>query len=487
MKKIISAAFTILFLSLGITAYAQEIFYSKESKFSFENSDISVLGWSGDRLYTYRASREGYFLDAYNDSMRLLATVALDFFPKKIYETKFVSYDNQIIILYQAVQNNYIVQYAAKLDDKARLLERPMVLDSVKAGWFNSDRKYYSYAVSNDKSKIMVFGLGNRKEKLITFNALLLDKDLNLLTSSQPGINRDLDINLGQSLLGNDGTLYLSAYSEENAKRFSSNAWIFSLSPDGQSFKNLPLPLETSYISGMFIKLDDAKNILYTAAFYSERKSGNLDGVFYGLFDARSNTFATTKLLPFDSKIRDAVDERNKKKAFNDFQVRNIIVKNDGGFVLVTESYYMSVRNHYANNYGYYSRYSYNPGMNRSTREFYYGDVLAIGYNAAGERSWYNFIRKQQYSQEDEGMFSSFAFLNSGATLAFLYNDFSATKSTLNLAALDGNGSLQFKKLNMGKVVVGDWITKMGKQTDATELVVPVLRKNTIVFARLNF
>src|SRR6218665_2273011 len=123
MKSIIiSILFLILAGSAG-TAGAQNIFYSKEQKFTFQNGDFSVVGWCGDRLYTYRASKEGFYLDAYNDSMRLLATVALDFFPKKIYETRFFTTDDQIIVLYQAVQNNHVVQYAARLDSKARMLQ----------------------------------------------------------------------------------------------------------------------------------------------------------------------------------------------------------------------------------------------------------------------------------------------------------------------------------------------------------------------------
>ncbi len=140
--------------------HAQDIYYSKERKFSFQNGDFEVVGWSGDRLYTYRASKEGFFLDAYNDSMRLMATVALDFFPQKIYETKFINYDDQLTVLFQAVQSNYVVQYAVRLDGSARMMQKPVALDSVKTGWFGPTKSYYSSVVSSDKGRIMIYGLG---------------------------------------------------------------------------------------------------------------------------------------------------------------------------------------------------------------------------------------------------------------------------------------------------------------------------------------
>jgi hypothetical protein len=487
MKNLIAGLAFVVAFCFSNPSGAQDIFYSKEQKFSFQNSDFSVIGWSGDRLYTYRASKEGYYLDAYNDSMRMMATIALDFFPQKIYETKFVNYDDQILVFYQAIQRSYVIQYMAKLDAKARLMQKPVALDSVKMAWFGSDKKYYSYAVSSDKSKIMIFGLGNRKDKQIHFNTILLDNNLNVLARGNPYLERDNDISLGQVLLGNDGTMYMSAYSESGSKSFSGDAWLFNLSADGKVFRHAVLPLDRNYISGMFIRLDDRKNEIYVGAFYSGKRSGNLDGVVYGHYSPLSDTVSFLKLIPFDDKLRNATDDRNKKKAFNDYEVRNVIVKNDGGFILVAENFYITTRTAYNSGYGYYSWYYNGPYMSSSTREYHYGDILAVAYDASGNRTWHSFIRKEQYSQEDGGLFSSYAMLNSGASLVFLYNDFSTTKSTLNLAALDADGNLQLKKMNPGKASGADWLPRSAKQTDSRELIVPVLRKNSLGFARLAF
>ncbi len=487
MKNII-AGVALLLVSFSGLVHAQDIFYSKEQKFTFQNSDFSVVGWSGDRLYTYRASKEGYYLDAYNDSMRLLATVALDFFPQKIYETKFYATEDQIIVLYQAVQSNMVVQYAARLDSRARMLQKPVALDSVKMGWFSSDRQYYSSVISNDKSKIMVYSLGKSKNNKKEFSTVLLDNMLRILAKGKPYIESNDDFSMGQSLLGNDGSLYLSGFSGSDTRSFSGDAWLFKLSPDAQQFSNIILPLAPNYITGMYIRLNDQKEEIYVGALYSGKKSGNIDGVVYGLYATADNKFTTFKTIPFDDELRNATDDRNKKKAFNDYVVRNLIVKNDGGFILVAENYYMTTRtSNYGTGFGYYSWYNNNNYMNSTTREYHYGDVMAVDYDVNGERKWHSFVRKEQYSQEDEGLFSSYAMLNSGASLVFLYNDFSTSKSTLNLAALDVTGALQLKKINPGRSAGADWLPRSGKQTDLKEIVIPVLRKNSLGFARVVF
>lgn len=492
MKKSIYCLLLSVFCFLGGTRYthAQDIFYAKERKFSFQNGDFDVVGWAGDRLYTYRASKEGFFLDAYNDSMRLLATIALDFFPQKIYETKFINYDDQITVLFQAVQSNYVVQYAVRLDSRARMVQKPVALDSVKTGWFGPSKGYYSSVVSSDKGHIMIYGLG-KAGKSGGLATILLDKQLNVLSRTQPALETSVsDFVLGQTVLGNDGTLYLSGYTENGSKGYGGEARILKLAPGANVFQSGVLPLKEIYITGMYIKLDDNKNEIYVGAFYSEKKAGNIDGVIYGLYSPASDSLTVFKTIPFDEQLRKASDDRNKKKAFNDFEVKNIIVKNDGGFILVSESFYMATRTSYGPGYGgFYSSYNnYNyPGMNTSVREYVYGDILVINYDGSGNREWHNFIRKEQYSQEDGGLFSSFGLINSGASLVFLYNDFTNSKSSLNLAAVDIQGKLQLKKLNAGSGNDGDWLPRSGKQTDATELVVPVLRKNNLSFARLAF
>jgi len=470
----------------GYKTEAQDIFYSKEQKFTFQNGDFSVVGWCGDRLYTYRDSKEGFYLDAYNDSMRLLATVALDFFPQKIYETRFFVSGDRIIVLYQAVQEGMVVQYAALLDDRARMLQKPVALDSVKMAWLSSDRQYYSSAISNDKNRIMVFGMSSRKSRQLQFNTILLDNNLNVLAKGTPFIESDDDFTMGQALLGNDGSLYLSAFTGENARKYSGDAWIFRLSPDGQRFVYKPLPLGSSYLSGLYLRMDDVHNQVYLSAFYAAKKSGNLDGVLYSIYSPQTDSFPVFKLIPFDEELRNATDDRNKKKAFNDYEVRNVIVKNDGGFILVAENFYVTSRsNMYGGGFRYYSWYNNYPGT--YTSEYHYGNIMVVDYDAEGNRKWHGFIRKEQYSQEDGGLFSSYLMLNSGASLVFLYNDFNSSKSSLRLAALDVNGEMQLKRMSPGRTAGGDWVPRSGKQTDLRELLIPVLRKNNLCFARVVF
>src|SRR4051812_775770 len=96
----------LLLISINRQGFSQDVTYSPYDKFDFRNDDYSVVGMVGQSLFTFRNTAEGAMLEAFDDSMNKKATVMLDFFPPKIYETRFIAYPDKIIVLYQALEGN---------------------------------------------------------------------------------------------------------------------------------------------------------------------------------------------------------------------------------------------------------------------------------------------------------------------------------------------------------------------------------------------
>ena len=475
----------IIFFSACFTALsAQEVLYSPYENFDFRSGDFSVIGKVGGKTYVYRSSSEGFFLDAFDDKMERQATVLLDFFPKKIYETRFIAYPDQIVVLYQSVQSNVVIQHAAVLDAAGRLKQNPIKLDEAKAGFFGPNKNYFSSAVSEDKKQILVYS-ANIKGSTLVFNGKFLNDQLAMLGNSTASYVADNDLDNGEGILTNDGTFFLPVYTPIGGKGYADQLWLLSLRNGERKFSPSELPLNQKFAAGTYMKLDNSRNRIYIAGFYSEKKAGNYEGILYAYYDIVSGSFESRKSIAFDQQLRNTADSRSARKAFNDFNVRNLIVKNDGGFVLVAEDYFVTTRNSYAPGYGYYSMYY--PSMSSSVREYHYGDILALSYNSGGVREWQTFVRKNQYSQEDGGLFSSFAFMNTGGTLGFLFNDYNTNRSKIQLASVDGSGKLNMRSLAAGTADDPDWLPRSGKQIAAREVVIPCLRKRQICFAKIVF
>jgi hypothetical protein len=477
--------FSLILLCFALSGNTQSILYTPYEKFDLRTGDYSVVGKVGGLIYTYRASADGYFLDAWNDSMERKATVILDFFPQKIYGTRFIAYPDKIIVLFQASEGGKIVQHAALLDATGRLQGRVIKIDEVKTGLFGATGDYFSTAVSEDKRQIVVYDAKTKGSALHITHTLLNDS-LRVIQHSESNYSGENALSTLPGLVDNDGTFYLPVVTAIGSRDYADGIWLLALPRGNAQLVSRELPLAGKYATGLYLRMDNNTRRIYAGGFYSDKKAGNYDGVLFAHFNTDSAYAVTASRLPFGERLRAATGERNTKRAFNDYQTRQLIIRNDGGFVLIAEDYYMTVRSGIMP-YGYYTSF-YSPFIGtQNIREYHYGDVLALSFGGDGGLLWHAFVRKDQYSQEDAGSFSSYAFINTGGALGFLYNDYDSRHSHITLSTISDDGHVSLQPLDAGGPGDPDWLPRAGKQVSAHELVVPCLRKRQICFAKVVF
>jgi len=480
----IPAILTVILLFATNILQAQQVLYSKYDKFDYRSGEFSVVGKVGHTLYVYRGSSEGYYLDAYDNNMHRNATVVLDFLPRKSFGTKFITYPGKIIVLYQVTESSRVIQHAAVLDETGRLLKKPVEIDAVKSSFLGGRSGLYNYAVSQNKQRIAIYGAGSKDNRL-NAKIVMLDTALNIVSTKESSFTADNDVSFGEGILNDDGDFFLPAYTTYGSRQYADRIWLLAMTEGSVDFEPAELPMGELFAAGTYMEIANAGSRIYVGGFYTDRKNGYFNGIIYTYYDVAEKTFKEFKTISFSERMRNATGERNKKRAFNDYQVRHLIVRNDGGFVLIAEDFFITTRNSYNQGFGYYSWYY--PTMSASVREYNYGDILAISCNASGEPEWSEFIRKSQYSQEDGGLFSSYALINTGGALGFLFNDFNMSRSKIQLASLDAGGNIVLSSVTGYKPEEPDWLPKSGKQVSANEFVVPCLKRNQICFAKVVF
>jgi len=482
MNKIVAFLIALIVSFSSINANAQGVVYSPYEKYDVHNGSFAVVGKVGERTYVYRTSDDGYFLDAYNDNMERIATVILDFFPAKIYAASFIAYPDKIMVLYQGVEGAKLTQYAALLDGNGKLLKRPVSIATDHIGLFSSGRTYFSFAVSGDKKNIVVYNADDKGDKLVA-NFVWLNDELQIDQKAAASFDAGNDVSHGDPLIGNDGAIYFPAYTAVGGKNYADGLWMLKLVKGEKKFTAKEFPLGDNYAGGTFMKMDNDQQRVYIGGFYSDKKNGNYQGILYANYDLATSDFQNVKTIAFSDKLREAAGG-NEKRALNNYQVKQMIIKNDGGFVLVSEDVFITSRSSYAPGFGYYSWYY--PAMANYVREYHYDDVLCVSCDADGNIQWQSFIRKNQYSQEDNGIFSSYALINTGGALGFLFNDFNTRRSTIQLASVEADGKVNIKSLST-QSDDPDWLPRQGKQVGAREIVIPCLRKRQICFAKVVF
>ena len=389
-----------------------------------------------------------------------------------------------MIVLYQALESNKVVQYAALLDDKGRLQGKPMELGNVKTGIFGATRTYFSSVVSENKKLILIYS-ANDKGSEIEFEGKWLDEKLTIVKRGKATFKAENTVEHGEVNIGNDGMVYMAAFTPVGTQNYADQYWILMLAQGATKFEARELQLEEKYAASGYMKLDNLNNRVYFGGFYSEKKNGSFDGIIYAAYDIASGAYQNKRLIPFDQELIEAAGTRRKNHAFDNYEVKQLIVKNDGGFVLVSEIHFVTTRSNYMPGMGYYS--FYNPYMSSMVHEYHYNDIMALSYNKDGIRQWVADIPKEQYSQEDGGVFSSYALLNSGGTLAFLFNDFNTIRSRIKLATVSTEGKTEVHSFTADGNESPDWLPRSGKQVAARELILPCFHKKQICFAKVVF
>ncbi|MBK9994288.1 MAG: hypothetical protein IPP01_09970 [Saprospiraceae bacterium] len=64
--------------------------------------------------------------------------------------------------------------------------------------------------------------------------------------------------------------------------------------------------------------------------------------------------------------------------------------------------------------------------------DYYYEDILAINFSADQNIAWQKVLHKKQFSQDDDGLFSSFFVLSTSDYLRIIFNDEIKNESTVS-------------------------------------------------------
>lgn len=486
IKKIAVVGLSFL-LYAPLTTNAQTIQYSPEQKFNIKNDDFQIIGKVGERIYAYRSDGNGFFLDAYDASMKPLAIVNLDFLPQGAQNLYFINYNNQITVLYQTEDSKLSYQHAALLDENGLLKSQPIQLESIvkKNIVANRRNRNYSYVVSEDKSILATYAFVE-KDKKAYIHITEIKSDLSAYQSAEIGLDVGGEITPQNILLANNGDFYFLSYkyTNENAG-FNDQVKVFVTNPIAQTFLNLPIPLDGKYIGGIHAKINQQDNTLRIGAFHTTKAKGAIEGFTYASVNINAEEPIKIQSAAIDERLKNKSDSRKGKNPLSGFEVRDVIVKNDGGLVMVAEKYTELVRNNSGNMGLYGGPGYYNSG--RNIREYNYGDILAVSFDANGIIEWSDFFRKEQTSQNDFGTFSSYLMMNTGGNLVFIYNENISKDGNIAITAIDVKGESTVIRKRDATMETFTWIPRMGQQVGALDVIIPCIKAKTISFAKMSF
>ena len=499
-----------LFLLPGYftTLTAQKIVYSEPDKDDNKRIDFQVIGKMGNNFLVYKKIRADNFVCVYDNNMKQIEKVKHEYLPdERLINVDFFPYPDFVYMIYQYQKRNIVHCNVVKLDGLGKKISEPVELDTTSIGW-SANNKIYTSISSEDKQRIIIFKINSRNREKFLITTKLFNDKLELLKRTVLTMPMDeRNDNLGEFLLDNKGNLVFTKYYRTSNESIS-KAFIVVKNSTADDFNFHELNLEKIYLDEIRLKVDNYNNRYLLNAFYYNHKRGNIEGLyFYALNSTTGTTELETTFLLDEDLRREARSEGGVKMAFNDFFIRNIIIKKDGGFIIDAESYYTTSRASTWNRWDYiygspylspldyyfYSPYSSswwwrrggNYNSNQAVR-YHADNVVIISFDKDGKMQWQNVIKKDQFDDESDDRVS-YQVMNTGGQLHFLFNLQEKRNLLLNDYFLNPDGQISrnptLKNLDKGQ----EFLPKYGKQVSARQFIVPCFFRNYICFAKIDF
>lgn len=506
MKKI----FTILLTFIIQFSFAQKIVYTEPDHDDLRDLSYDIIGKMNSKVLVYKTAQNSHFISVYDAEMKQIDKFKLDYLTDRVFNVDFIAYSDFAYMFYQYQKRSIIYCMAVKLDADGKKIGDAIQLDTTDSREVQNN-KIYSFTQSADKQKIQFYKINTSNDKVHQITALLFDRNLTLINKSTEAVAmKERNSFLTSFEVDNKGNFAFLKALGTNGNDNINQLVLITKGAESSTFKyNNISKQENVYLDEVKLKADNTNNRYIITSFFSSKRRGDVLGIYVSIWDniAAKEKIATT--VVFDNEFRnDAKGDAGVKTAFNDFFIKDIIVKKDGGFLLSSECEYTTTRGNNGNlnrwdylnsgsgfgNGGFYSfgspSYSSSPwsryGGSYNITRYYADNIAIISLDSAAKLQWSNVLRKSQFSDATDG-FIGYGMFNAGSQLKFLFNLQEKKQSILNEQSLTPDGQIIRSSTLKNLDLAYEFMPRNARQVGARQIIIPCMFRSFLCFAKIDY
>ena len=407
-----------------------------------------IIGTTPNGFYTLRekvgnsiiaTNTTTIIIESFNRRMKLLKSrdIQLKYNNKNLDFVDVLLLGNELYLLSsfnnQAKRKNYL--FVQKISSRS-LQPRKDLLKIGEIEARNKEQKgKFDFALSRDSSKVLIYNeLPYKKREPERFALRVFDQQFNELWTRNISLPyNDENFSVEEYRVDNQGNVYLLGviYQDRTRSRRRGRPTyqyvILAYTKDGIDAEEYRVELDDKFITDLTFRIDDQGHLV-CSGFYSEKGTYSIKGTYFFRLDSKTKQLYNKNYKEFDfdfvteylsekrkEKLKKAERKGDTKRQAELFQydLDNLILRSDGGVLLVAEQYFVqeSVRRDY-----FYGTFNYDYYYN-------YNDIIVVNIRPTGEIEWATRIPKRQVTQNDGGYFSSYAMSIVRDRLYFVYND----------------------------------------------------------------
>ncbi len=242
------------------------------------------------------------------------------------------------------------------------------------------------------------------------------------------------------------------------------------------------VPMKGHLIYDINMTFDNLNNALSGGGFYTRDNPLRAEGYFVMRVPMLDTDNSFLDFREFEDEFINILQEKEKvkNKGISDVEVQQVVLRRDGGIILIGELNRSYQRGGTTSNY--YSRMGVRPIV-----DYFYDDVFVIASHPSGEEHWKIILHKKQYSQGDDALFSSFFLAKTPSNIRLIFNEEISTDNQVSEFVIQGNGHYDRHAIMSTERLDLALRFKDAVQMAPNEIIVPSERRNQLKLVRITY
>jgi hypothetical protein len=508
----------LIFCLIHLSGSAQELFYSPVEPGADNLIKYEAIGRVGTNILIYRELRGQHIVSVFGSDMSLVRKVELSILPKDVLGVEFVNSGSNVVLVYQFMLKGKLFVAATNIDEELKMTVEPKLLDSLLIEDIN-EFPLFQLITNPGKNLFMLTYLRQSGEGFTRMSTAMYQQNLQLIEKSDLLVSTPNGSDkLNQFQLDNEGNLIFlrNVLSEETSSLVRSDILV---KPRGiAEVKNATIQFNKIGIKDLKIAIDNKNSRVIAASIFTGGKKGYAQGIFSLVVDLRTGNVARWHQEFFSDTLRKEIKVKHTpdSRIFDDYFLDAIIPYSNGGFALLLEyrtteggrgaivdnkSLYRSEPlpprivyngNNADGNLFSVIRTPYQPFQlptESSPRSYIRntgGNMLMFSFSGESVLQDIQILRKSQEEYKTSHLIS-YALLNSGSGIRFLYNEKEKPEMSLRSASFIPGERIKRNPAVKGTIPNMRFLPRYATQISANECIIPCIKANYGSFARIVF
>ncbi len=437
MQKLLLSIF---YFCLSINALPGQSALVSDPLFIRSDYGYELIGRLRDRILVFRDRYDNFVVQAFDAQMHLSWSKDLDDLDHRgMRVLGVVPGRNDFSVVYQMRRRGHTILRVHKYDPGANLIDSMLIKDYGER-LFNTP--VLDLVHSEDRNCLVVYNTAERDQ--IEATCFLLDKMQVLwdTTSMVDDASDFFEDRQPETALSNTGAFFWITEKNNRKGRLDRHE-LKILQFDGAGIHTNRTPLGGYLTVDSRFIFDNLNQCLSAAGLWAEKGRERANGAFYLSIVPGVDSAQVLRYEPFDEKFVSILRQKDvgeDNRGIADAQLRELLLRQDGGIILVAERYHEIQRGAAA------GRGFFRDGM-RMIVDYYYDDVFVVALQPNGQAQWKSALHKKQYSQDDEGTFSSYFLMRNADKMRFFFNDEIKYENTCSEYVLSAAGEFDRNSL----------------------------------------